>query len=54
MKAAFDDFALEWPHQFDSFGSERENFECDAHMLILSGLDGDSLWTGRREGRSMR
>jgi hypothetical protein len=39
MKPALDDFELEWPHQFNSFGSERENFERDVYMLILSGLD---------------
>lgn len=28
-----------WMYQHDSFGSERENFEGDVHMLILSCLD---------------
>jgi len=39
MKPAFDAFELEWPHRFNSFGFERENFERDVHMLILTGLD---------------
>jgi hypothetical protein len=38
MKREVDEDKLPWPYQFDSFDSEREDFERDVHLLILNSL----------------